>query len=323
MSYACTVTSMGNAMIQPLMYFNLRHVPLFYGPYYIYEVKHTISPEKFETEFHGSRMPKFALPQPDSLATYIKSNYLENYKSEILKKENPNTKNKEKITLLDPENQVNENNLRLKPDEDCQLKINDKYKTLPRNVSLVKTKMTSVDLKNLINNNVTLGRTMKTLIFTIATSRRMNFFTNGTIDIPNNNLFEVSAVNDYFGNFPEFKKILCYDNGVEGVPIFSFDNKKQSVKVLNQWYKQISLMVPNLNILNSDVGLTLAQIERKTIAQLMITTWDDLVGVTSSLNENGIRDYVLNSIRDGDKEMEEKYTVYQKVVDYAQQYFPI
>lgn len=322
MSYACTVTSMGNAMIQPLMYFNLRHVPLFYGPYYIYEVKHTISPEKFETEFHGSRMPKFALPQPDSLATYIKANYLENYKSEILKKENPNTKNKEKITLLDPENQVNENNLRLKPEEDCQLKVNEKYKTLPY-TKLVRKVITPADLKKLINSNVTLDRTMKTLIFTIAISRRMNSLTNnGTISIPNNNLFEVSAIN-YFGTGPEFKKLLCYDDGVEGVPTFSFDNKAQSVKVLNLWYTQISKMVPNLNTLNSETGLTTQQIEQKTISQLMITTWDTLVGVTNSLTEKGIRDYVLNNISNGNKEMEKKYAIYQRAVEYAQNYFPI
>jgi len=324
MSYACTVTSMGNAMIQPLMYFNLRHVPLFYGPYYIFEVKHTISSEKFETEFHGSRMPKFALPQPDNLATFIKVNYLENYKSEILKQENPSTKNEESLTLLDPENQVNENNLRLKPEEDCQLRVNENYKTLPYD-KLVRDEMTLVDLKNLINSAVTLDRTMKVLIFTIAISRPMNLLKSDVISVPNNNLFEVSAINNYFGNGPEFKKLLCYDDGVAGVPIFSFDNKSQSAKVLNRWYNQISKMVPNLNILNTAVGLTPEQIEQKTITQLIITTWDNLSGVggLNPLDEQGIRSFVLDNVNSGNKQAKDAYELYQTLVEGAQRYFPM
>ena len=322
MSYACTVTSMGNVMIQPLMYFNLRHVPLFYGPYYIHKVKHTISSDKFETEFEGSRMPKYALPQPDSLATFIKTNYLENFKSEILKQENPSTKNQEATTLLDPENQVNENNLRLKPEEDCQLKVNPNYNTLPY-VPLTRDAVTLEDLKTLINTNVTLGRTIKTLIFTIAISRRMNQGTSGMIQPPNNNLFEISAIN-YFGNGPEFKNLICYDNGVEGIPIFSFDNEGQSVKVLNNWYNGPSRMVNNLNTLNTDVNLTPEQIEQKTISQLIITTWDTLVGVdpANPLNEQGIRSFVLDNIAN-DKLLEGTYTAYQKLVEVSQRYFPL
>ena len=34
-SYECQIESLGNAMIQPTMYFNLRHVPMFNGPYMI------------------------------------------------------------------------------------------------------------------------------------------------------------------------------------------------------------------------------------------------------------------------------------------------
>ncbi len=56
-SYACGVNSMGNAMIQPTMYFVLRHVPMFYGPYWITEVSHNVSERGFDTKFKGTRMP--------------------------------------------------------------------------------------------------------------------------------------------------------------------------------------------------------------------------------------------------------------------------
>lgn len=62
-SYQSKVQCLGNVMIQPTMYFNLRYVPMFYGPYYIMEVKHNITPGKFETTFTGIRQQIFALPK--------------------------------------------------------------------------------------------------------------------------------------------------------------------------------------------------------------------------------------------------------------------
>jgi hypothetical protein len=76
-SYACTVTMMGNAMIQPTMYFNLRHVPMFSGPYMIQKVNHTITPGHFDTVFEGIRQPTAALPKID--------NYLQSLKTTLLK----------------------------------------------------------------------------------------------------------------------------------------------------------------------------------------------------------------------------------------------
>lgn len=56
-SYDCSVTMMGNSLIQPMMYFNLRYVPMFSGPYMILEVSHSISPGQFITSFTGVRQP--------------------------------------------------------------------------------------------------------------------------------------------------------------------------------------------------------------------------------------------------------------------------
>jgi hypothetical protein len=75
-SYEAQVQCMGNVMIQPTMYFNLRYVPMFYGPYYITSVKHNITPGKFETTFRGTRQQIFALPKID--------NYLQTLTKELL-----------------------------------------------------------------------------------------------------------------------------------------------------------------------------------------------------------------------------------------------
>lgn len=61
-SYTCTVESMGNMMIQPMMYFHLQNVPMFHGAYLITEVKHNIKPHYVTTTFKGTRVPRVIIP---------------------------------------------------------------------------------------------------------------------------------------------------------------------------------------------------------------------------------------------------------------------
>ncbi len=68
-SYSCTVTSLGNATIQPLSYFFLRNVPLFYGTYWITNVSHRITPNNMITTFKGVRQP--ITKKPTANATVI------------------------------------------------------------------------------------------------------------------------------------------------------------------------------------------------------------------------------------------------------------
>lgn len=75
-SYECTIVAMGNALIQPTMYFNLRHVPMFYGPYMITEVTHSIQTGSFQTSFKGIRQSMYDLPAIDNLLQQINRNLL-------------------------------------------------------------------------------------------------------------------------------------------------------------------------------------------------------------------------------------------------------
>ena len=75
-SYECTVESLGNVMIQPTMYFNLRHVPMFNGPYMIQSVTHDVSPGQFRTTFKGVRMPVYSLPKITEQIASINQNIL-------------------------------------------------------------------------------------------------------------------------------------------------------------------------------------------------------------------------------------------------------
>lgn len=61
-SFQCTVTMMGNAQIQPLMYFQLMNMPLWNGAYMIYKVNHSITPGNMVTTFTGMKMSKNCVP---------------------------------------------------------------------------------------------------------------------------------------------------------------------------------------------------------------------------------------------------------------------
>ena len=61
-SYTCTVHGLGNVMLQPTMYFDLRNIAMFKGAYLIVDVEHHIIPNNFKTTFRGVRIPKYPKP---------------------------------------------------------------------------------------------------------------------------------------------------------------------------------------------------------------------------------------------------------------------
>jgi hypothetical protein len=55
-SYKAEVEMLGNAMIQPMMHFQLNNIPMFHGAYLITRVKHSIQPNTMSTNFTGVRI---------------------------------------------------------------------------------------------------------------------------------------------------------------------------------------------------------------------------------------------------------------------------
>lgn len=84
-SYNCQITSMGNMMIQPTMYFNLRYVPMFTGPYWITDVSHNITPGDFMTTFSGVRISKYSFPSVKELTMSVNVDLLERLNKETNK----------------------------------------------------------------------------------------------------------------------------------------------------------------------------------------------------------------------------------------------
>jgi hypothetical protein len=75
-SYSCQINMLGNALIQPTMYFNLRNVPMFSGPYMILEVNHQIGDGNFSTDIKGIRQPTASLPKIDNYLQALKTNLI-------------------------------------------------------------------------------------------------------------------------------------------------------------------------------------------------------------------------------------------------------
>lgn len=86
-SYQATIECMGNAMIQPNMYFILRNVPLFAGSYLIQSVSHVITESDFKTTFIGTRQRVPEYPIDNLYTQSVKTQFLNVLKSSANKKQ--------------------------------------------------------------------------------------------------------------------------------------------------------------------------------------------------------------------------------------------
>ena len=73
-SYQCTVSMMGCALIQPLMYFQLLNLPMFRGAYIIHKVTHSISSNDMKTQFVGTKVSKISPRVVEESLYYLKHN---------------------------------------------------------------------------------------------------------------------------------------------------------------------------------------------------------------------------------------------------------
>lgn len=61
-SYKVEIEMLGDAMIQPMMYFQLDNIPMFHGAYMITKVRHALKPNSMSTHFTGVRIRKVETP---------------------------------------------------------------------------------------------------------------------------------------------------------------------------------------------------------------------------------------------------------------------
>jgi len=255
-SYTCKVDMMGCAMIQPTMYFNLRHVPLFYGPYYIHKVSHNISPGSFKTSFEGTRQPKYSLPDPDRTTSFVRKSYLENFKEKILNRvDNTRFTATTATTFLD-EGQVFPSIVRTS-EENCKVVVNPDYLNTP----FVSATTTSIEYSSITENLNSIlpaiDLNIKILIMTKIITEPYNsiddtgpgsrYSSSPNIICYNNNLNGFSARNKF--RIKPSNQLICIGKDLDAEPLFSFTDFDKSLKLeteLSENYGPIITDLENL-----------------------------------------------------------------------------
>jgi hypothetical protein len=290
-SYSCGVSSMGNAMIQPTMYFVLRHVPMFYGPYWITEVSHNINTGGFNTEFKGTRIPKYALPKVDNLLASVNQIVITKIKELATKdKEKPTTEN-EPVTQ-NPTPVILES-----PENNCETIT--KYPTVPFE-TLVQSTFTDTDIIPVIKQE-TSDTSLRAIIYGITKGIfRGTTLNNGITNCINNNPFGISTKINYKGNLPTFiLKQSCVNVENTPTPLVKFNNLTESVRFMVSYMTQVINLVPQLKTLNPDTNENKQY--GKALFQLTYTSWvtqkafgdDTTTPIQPPLNAQQIKDTTI------------------------------
>ena len=251
-SYPCTVVSLGNALIQPTMYFNLRHVPMFYGPYMILEVTHTITPGSFQTQFTGIRQGVFDLPQIDQ--------YLQSINQNLLTKLEEFVRNKKEDTPTasitnqgkSAQKQTNSDNTK-QPENACVNVVEDVYKK--DKFEVVNNVETSVTQQEMIEsiNKILLQRNenendplMQYILYTICYITTFNSSKNKFVGYGNNYSMNITLLSNFSPTYQKYfnKKYNCVSNAKTPKKVNAIPNFETIDKFVEFMYDRL---MPNLN----------------------------------------------------------------------------
>ena len=302
-SYSCTVESMGNVMIQPTMYFILRHVPMFYGPYWIFEVSHEVSTRGFNTSFKGSRIPKYSLPQVNNLLTNVNKKILETYKKQAADK-NP----KKDENRIATETSLKENpklNFYAAPQDQCTTKLNSVFTSTPF-VDIVETPFTVQELSEVIKQVVT-DKTMRTVLMGIAGTTYISKSAGvGVWDNVNYNPYEISTANNFGALNSLITSQSCVKLGGDPVPIAKFNTFVESTTFIS---KILNPLLPMLNeLVNKSTETNINKKHGKAAFQFAFATWiTPLAYGPPPLTAQQIIDFI-------DNEFKNKTNLYELVI---------
>jgi hypothetical protein len=274
------------------------------------EVNHTINETTFETKFSGVRIPKYALPDVDSISTFIKKNYLEKYKSQILKENNENRYQADVETILDPSRQSNEP--KTSPEDECNKLLNNAYKTLP----YVNNKVTTTSIGELILKikNKQPEKYVDGLILLLAMSRPTNLFDNkpinaleattltndGIISCINNNIFLLSANNIYATN-TALSKLTCVSFPEGAVPLFSFDDIDGGLETINGILGATAPLIEGIKNIAKTANPSLSDRDAYSLStSILLFSYDSKYLFTGTRTAQDIFDFYIQKVTSGE-----------------------
>jgi len=245
------------------MYFALRHVPLFYGPYLIMEVTHSVSETDFTTKFKGTRQRTYSLPKIDSLVASVNKNVLKNFKA-----------TQQKTTAI-PETDK-EKNLEIDPKPTLQAtEIACSGLTAFPSLGYVNVKPTQIsynDLADLVKSNTT-SKILRAIVYGIAQSSPNNIKAGEIIQTNNSNLYFIKTKKKYKGSMDsKIKNQTCVRLNGNPFPIADFSTFSESTDFVLSYFKTLEPMITELNKIN--VNTNINQSFGESMAQLVYTAWN-------------------------------------------------
>jgi hypothetical protein len=277
-SYTCDVVSMGNAMIQPTMYFNLRHVPMFTGPYLITNVTHDINESGFSTKFTGVRVPIYSFPDIDSLVVSVNKDLLQRYKERFRTKASSAVSSENASNTTNSGTTANGQGSALGLNQPCvdlteysELEFVDTEKVL----------ITKVEIKNYLNSINSVNDYLKIYTYGVINIKN-GTESNMVVQCNNNNLFGIVTSNKWKGSVSSFitaQTCLQQSNG-ETKPIATFQGFKDSIDFFISYNSNFTGIILNLINLNININQNISVSDALT--QLYFSTWLNNYGYNKS-----------------------------------------
>lgn len=256
-SYSCTIFMMGNAMIQPTMYFNLRHVPMFSGPYMIQKVNHTISPGQFETIIEGVRQPTAELPKIENYIQVLKQTLLTSIVQKLQQEKTTTPTSTDNVLGQKAQNYDNQNNssgVKVTDTPKCKPFAGDSGKNplfkdfTPVNATSKKTVnyQDVIDSIKLKTNNTFLQYTVfATLYIASGTKDGLTAFDNNYSNITIDQNWNEPIVRKWFSENLYFCGTLSQDKSER--PYVRFSSFEDCIGMLCEWWSsKINGIVKNI-----------------------------------------------------------------------------
>lgn len=266
-SYGAQVVSLGNAMIQPTMYFNLRHVPMFNGPYFITDVSHVITPGSFQTTFSGTRQGVFDLPAIDSFLQSINQNLLTKLEKEVLSRDD-STSTSSTSSLGNSSKSTQTSNNTKAPDNSCSANTVYKGFSVTAETQTIVSEFDMVlAIKRAVPNNVNL----QAIIYAICYLR--SYKENGFYGFNNN--YSMISLSKNYGDMSKYflKNYTCISSptssGSASEPVVHFKDIDIFVGFMRDRFN-----ADLIKIIKDDIGLHQFYICKWDYITVNATTFD-------------------------------------------------
>lgn len=256
-SYSCSVDMMGCALIQPMMYFNIRNVPMFSGPYMITSVRHEISDGNFETIFEGVRQPFYSLPTVDNFIQTLNTQILSQLKTKVQENETENKAKSENI-LLQASNIISnlDTTDTLTKNQNCADKLNSRYNGFTAVDIPTQTTVTPKDFLTILRNLMiesNYDMTGATSYQTAAAAFTFVFVDSGNangsqIASYENNYSTIDLKEFYGDSLYQYvnRKYYCISRGTDtNIPVVSFRSIKDFIAFVLERVSRVPVYLVN------------------------------------------------------------------------------